>query len=184
MSDNQISVGALSMSHNFEEVAKAVTLAVAAAGTLDDTESLSGVLNALRPALMNYGVLLLQPTEANGREVKVTTMLMKDGQWMGTTLQITACSEYAGAIEVAMSQAKRCGLLSLLGLPTAEFLDDPSAPSKKVAHTTKEAIDKIAKADPIRLANIKALAPKMFEGDALKAVTAAYEAREQELASA
>lgn len=89
---------------------------------------LASAFAACREALAENGIAVLQAPSADGRRVSVCTMLLHEsGEWMRSTLTLTAMKDDPQAIGSAITYARRYGLMSMVGLAAED--DDGNAAS-------------------------------------------------------
>lgn len=89
---------------------------------------LASAFAACREALAENGIAVLQAPSADGRRVSVCTMLLHDsGEWMRSTLTLTAVKEDPQAVGSAITYARRYGLMGMVGLAAED--DDGNAAS-------------------------------------------------------
>lgn len=78
---------------------------------------LASNFDACRKVLPEFGLALLQPASATGKQVRVTTMLgHESGQWIRSTLTMTAVQETPQGIGGAITYGRRYGLQAMVGL--------------------------------------------------------------------
>lgn len=88
---------------------------------------LDSVWEACRPALTSHGISVVQAPGAQGNAVSMTTMLLHtSGQWMRSTLDMTAADQRPQAIGSCITYARRYGLSAMAGI-APEDDDDGNA---------------------------------------------------------
>jgi hypothetical protein len=96
---------------------------------------LATVLEVVRGPLAKHGIALMQPIQAEGNQVTVTTLLIHESeQWMSAELVMTASDGTPQSIGSATTYGRRYGLTALLGI-AAEEDDDGSQASGRKAET-------------------------------------------------
>lgn len=106
---------------------------------------LAGAIDAVRDALADNGLALVQSTDAGDKMVLHTTLLHSSGEWISGTYPITAVKTDPQGIGSAVTYARRYSLMALLGI-AAEDDDGEAAHGRtvKVDITTGE----VRKAQP------------------------------------
>lgn len=108
--------------------------------------TLPSIVEAIRSALADNGIAVLQGAEADGAQVKVTTMLAhSSGEWLSSTLTLTATQNTPQGVGSALTYGRRFGLSSMV-CAVADEDDDgeqastppkPKAPPATVTPITK-----------------------------------------------
>jgi hypothetical protein len=140
-------IGALTLSAEFDEVIAAMGIVQAAVnenGLLiaqgkndvfqNDYAPLQYILKAISPLLRQNGITLLQPYEANGNHVRVTTIFMKGKQFASMTSAMMAESALPQSIGSAITYCCRYSIRAMLGLAVdspGDRDDDGNAASGK-----------------------------------------------------
>lgn len=88
--------------------------------------TLDGVVDAVKPALLAQGIVVVQGVQDAENGVAIETMLLhSSGQWMSSTLRLPASKEDAQGYGSAISYGRRYGLMAICGVPAAD--DDGNA---------------------------------------------------------
>lgn len=89
---------------------------------------LAATFDACRAALAAHGFAITQPVASEGRRVRVCTMLLHaSGEWIRSTLTLTAQQDSPQAIGSAITYGRRYGLQALAGVAAED--DDGNAAS-------------------------------------------------------
>jgi hypothetical protein len=110
---------------------------------------LESVWDACRLPLTKYGLSVVQPVSSSGRSVAVATMLMhKSGQWLSSSLTLTAQQDTPQAIGSAITYGRRYGLSAMAGIAPED--DDGNAASGN-GKGSKDAAQHVAQAKIARM---------------------------------
>jgi hypothetical protein len=79
--------------------------------------SLAAVWEACREPLTTHGLSVLQPVQADGAKVTVTTLLVhSSGEWISEALTVTAQTATPQGIGSAITYGRRYGLAAMVGI--------------------------------------------------------------------
>lgn len=92
---------------------------------------LAGAIDAVRDALADNGLALVQSTDAGDKMVLHTTLLHSSGEWISGTYPITAVKTDPQGIGSAVTYARRYSLMALLGIAAED--DDGEAAHGRAA---------------------------------------------------
>lgn len=92
---------------------------------------LAGAIDAVRDALADNGLALVQSTDAGDKMVLHTTLLHSSGEWISGTYPITAVKTDPQGIGSAVTYARRYSLMALLGIAAED--DDGEAAHGRTA---------------------------------------------------
>jgi hypothetical protein len=129
--------------------------------------TLASVWDACRSQLAQHGIAVVQAPEADGATIHMTTMLLhSSGEWISSTLSVTATKADAQGVGSVITYARRYGLAAMVGVAPGDDDDANAAvevPRTKVVRPTVKRADrdpKVRKAEAI--AWIKARFPKQL----------------------
>lgn len=78
---------------------------------------LTSVIDACREPLASNGIAVLQPATADGKRVRVRTMLAHEsGEWYAAALTLTAAADTPQAVGSCITYGRRYGLQSMVGV--------------------------------------------------------------------
>lgn len=97
---------------------------------------LAGAIDAVRDALADNGLALVQSTDAGDKMVLHTTLLHSSGEWISGTYPITAVKTDPQGIGSAVTYARRYSLMALLGI-AAEDDDGEAAHGRTAKQDTR-----------------------------------------------
>lgn len=130
-----LSFGGLTLSLSFGRIYAALLAAqtqieaTRRSGLNEDFDSayptLEDVINAVKAPLNKQGVVVLQPVTTHQNRVRVTTLLLLEGEYLSSSMEMTARDASPHAIASTITYAQRISLKSLLFLPAAD--DDGNA---------------------------------------------------------
>jgi hypothetical protein len=87
---------------------------------------LESVVEAVKPALLKQGIVIVQGLQDAENGVAVETMLLhSSGQWISSTLRLPASKEDAQGYGSACTYGRRYGLMAICGVPAED--DDGNA---------------------------------------------------------
>lgn len=87
---------------------------------------LASVFEAVKPALLKQGIVVVQGLQDADNGVAVETMLLHgSGEWMSSTLRLPASKEDAQGYGSACTYGRRYGLMAICGVPAED--DDGNA---------------------------------------------------------
>lgn len=107
--------------------------------------TLEAVVEAVKPALLKQGIVVVQGLQDAENGVAIETMLLhQSGQWISSTLRLPATKEDAQGYGSACTYGRRYGLMAICGVPAED--DDgnaatASAPEKKGISGTDGSFD-------------------------------------------
>lgn len=138
-----LSVHNFTTSEKINELAKALSLAQAEIEpAAKDSENpffkakyadLSAVWRVCRGPLTKHGLAIIQPPSSQGNQVKVCTLLLHNsGQWICSSLTMTAKAADPQSIGSALTYARRYGLAAMVGISAEEDDDGNKASGKKI----------------------------------------------------
>lgn len=114
--------------------------------------TLESVVDAVKPALLKQGIVVVQGLQDAENGVAVETMLLHtSGQWISSTLRLPAAKEDAQGYGSACTYGRRYGLMAICGVPAED--DDGNAATasapilKGVIKPSDGAMDRV---DPAR----------------------------------
>lgn len=153
---------------------------------------LETVLDAIEPALLDNGLVVVQPTSVHEGKIRVTTLLLHtSGQYIGGEYELHPVKEDPQGEGSALTYARRYALMALLGLAPED--DDgqgasrraPERPATPPRDWIKEA-DAATTSDDVKNLGRAAHAVGEFEGrvgDHLRARVAVLETEEADKAA-
>lgn len=121
-------IGTLTLSREFEEIVKAlgdIQSSINTSGLTAESvnevlnnpyASLPAILKALTPHLKSHGITLLQPYEANGSTICVTTIFIKGKQYASMSASMEADTPHPHSIGSVITYCCRYSIRAMLGL--------------------------------------------------------------------
>jgi hypothetical protein len=111
--------------------------------------TLASVWDACRSQLAQHGIAVVQAPEAEGATIHMTTLLLhSSGEWISSTLSVTASKADAQGVGSVITYARRYGLAAMVGVAPGDDDDANAAvevPKGKVGKSPPRRADK----DPI-----------------------------------
>lgn len=78
---------------------------------------LTSIMGVAKKPLADHGIAIMQPITTEGQKATVTTLLLHtSGQWMASTLSMTATDQKPQSVGSAMTYGRRYGLSGFLGI--------------------------------------------------------------------
>jgi hypothetical protein len=88
--------------------------------------TLEHVVDAVKPALLENGIVVIQGVQDAEGGVAIETMLLHEsGQWISSTLRLPASKQDAQGYGSAITYGRRYGLMAICGIPAED--DDGNA---------------------------------------------------------